>query len=128
MIQVDRVYLALNATETTETKIGTITIPNGVKRIVGIIAAIQQPTATAGELVSGYARLAFSTVSGRFKYNATAVYGPAGTLATNAVVATSATQVADIPVKDNESVDIYMAGDIALTGTCTGICALLMES
>jgi hypothetical protein len=127
-MQADRVYSALNATETTETKIGTITIPaTGINKIIGVCASIQQPTATAGELVSGYVRLAFKTLAGTFKFCATGVGGPAGTLAANVHTIDPKIIPVDINVPANETVDIYMAGDIALTGTCTGICMLLME-
>lgn len=127
-IQGDRVYKALNATETTEEKIGTITIPSqGVRRIIGVQAAVMQPTATAGEMVSGYVRLAFKTVPGTFKFNAQAIFGPAGTLAANASTARVEIIPVDINVPANETVDVYMAADIALTGSGTGYCALLME-
>jgi hypothetical protein len=127
-VQFDRVYLALNATETTETKIGTITIPaTGISKIIAIAAQIQQPTAAAGELVSGYVRLAFKTLAGTFKLAAQAVCGPAGTLAANATSLTPSFVPVDIKVPANETIDIYMAGDIALTGTCTGTCTLVME-
>jgi len=128
MIQGDRVYSALNATETSETTVGTITIPtSGVKRIVGVYGILQQPTATAGETNSGMFRLAFTTVSGKFKYPCTASYGPAGTLAANVNSVDPKIIPVDIPVPPNETVTCYMTGDIALTGTCTGVVGVLME-
>lgn len=128
MLQSDRVYSALNATETTETKVGSITIPPvGVRRIVGISAQLMQPTATAGEQISGYVRLAFKTVSGLFKFSAQAIYGPAGTLAASQHGYVPAIIPVDIPVPANEVVDCYMAADVVLTGTGTGAVSLLME-
>jgi len=128
MLQCDRVYSALNATETTETKVGTITIPPvGVRRIVGICPQLMQPTSTAAEVVSGYVRLSFKTVSGLFKFPAQGVGGPAGTLAANVHTIEPKIIPVDIPVPPNEAVDCYMAADIALTGTASGAVALLME-
>lgn len=126
--QGDRVYLALNATETTETKIGTITVPqSGVRHIIGIYGTLMQPTATAGEQISGYFRLAFKTVPGTFKFPAMGLGGPAGTLASIGNAQQRQIIPVDIPVGPNESVDIYMAADVALTGTGTGEAGLLME-
>ncbi len=126
--QCDRVYSALNAAETTETKVGTITIPAvGVKKIVAISAQLMQPTATAGEQVSGYVRLSFKTVSGSFKFPAQPVLGPAGTLADSGGTHPPAWIPVDIPVPANETVDCYIAADVALTGTGTGAVALIME-
>ncbi len=127
--QGDRVYAALNATETTETLLGTITIPNGVNKITAILAKIMQPTTTVAEQISGYVRLAFSTVAGRFKFPAQPVRGPAGTLADAGNVGPHSWIPVNIPVPQNgsETVAVYMTGDLALTGTCTGEVSLLME-
>lgn len=126
--QGDMVYLALSATETTETLIGTMNIPTaGVRKIVGVYGALMQPTATAGETNSGYFRLQFSTVAGTFKFPATMVYGPAGTLASNAHIGAVQIIPVDIPVPPNESVKGYMTANKALTGTGEGLIGLIME-
>lgn len=126
--QANRVYLATNATETTETLIGTITVPaTGVSRIIGVYGKMMQPTATAGEMVSGHYRLSFSTVSGVFKFPATAVFGPAGTLAANAHVAQPQIIPVNIPVPPNEAIGCYMTADIALTGSGTAEIGVIME-
>jgi hypothetical protein len=128
MIQSDVVYSALNATETTETSVGTITVPTaGVKRIVGVWGALMQPTATAGETVSGYFRLAFTTVSGKFKFPCTPYGGPAGTLAANSASAPYQIIPVDIPVPPNETVSCYMTANKALTGTGEGFMGVLMS-
>lgn len=128
LTQSDLVYAALNATETTETLVGTITVPTaGVKRIVGVYGMIQQPTATAGEVASGNFRLAFKTVSGSFKFPAHVVYGPAGTLAANANQVKPQIIPVNIPVPPNESIACYATGNIALTGTCTAQIGVIFE-
>lgn len=128
MIQADRVYSALNATETSETVIGTITIPTqGVRHIVGVWGKLMQPTATAGEMISGHFRLALTTVSGKFKFPVMCVHGPAGTLAANAHAVPTTIIPVDIPVPANETIACYMTADIALTGTCTGEVGIIME-
>lgn len=126
MIQSDRVYSALNATETTETKLGTITSPTkGVNRIVAVHSCLMQPTGTNGEMVSGYVRLAFKTLSGSFKFPAQV---KAGEGAVGALVGVAPAFIpVDIPFPANETCDIYMAADVALTGTGTGEASLLME-
>ncbi len=126
--QADLVYLALSATETTETLLGTITIPTvGVRRIVGVYGILMQPTATAGETVSGFFRLSFSSVAGKFKFPCTMMFGPAGTLASNATVAAAQIIPVDIPVPANETVSCYMSANKAMTGTGEGVVGLIME-
>lgn len=126
--QADRLYSALNATETTETSLGTITVPSaGVKRIVGVYGQIMQPTSTAGEMISGYFRLAFKTVAGTFKFPAAVIGGAAGTLAANASNQKPLIIPVDIPVPANETITIYMAADVALTGTGTGLAGVIFE-
>jgi hypothetical protein len=126
MIQSDIVYLALGATETTETSLGTITVPNtGVSRIVGIYAK-DTGVATIDEHVDAYIRLQFKTVPGVFKFPAqtsedlhTAV-GPTGTSEPKYIPV-------DIPVPPNEAVQIYMAQFALSTGARFGICGLLFQ-
>ena len=126
--QGDIVYSALNATETTETLVGSITIPTtGVSRIVGIYGCLIQPTATAAESVSGFFRLAFTTVSGKFKFPATPYGGPAGTLASNSASQPYQIIPVNIPVPPNETVSCYMAANKAMTGTGEGLVGLILE-
>jgi hypothetical protein len=123
--QGDIVYSALNATETTETAVGTINLPSaGVQRIVGIYGYLLQPLATSGETVSGYYRLSFKTVPGVFKFPTTNVAGAAAL-----GVFQNAPQVipVNIPVPPNETVVCYMAANKALTGTGEGVVGLIME-
>lgn len=126
--QGDCVYLALNATETTETDLGTITIPaQGVSRIVGVWGELMQPTATAGETCSGFFKLKFKSVPGTFKFPCTQLFGPAGTLASNAHKGAVQIIPVNIPVPGNESVTISMTANKALTGTGEGFAGIIME-
>lgn len=124
--QADRLYLALNATETTETKIGTFTAPStGVSRIIAVQGAIQQPTGTNGELVSGYFKLVPSTTSGTFKFPAQTNIGQGAVGAT--VAGQNSWIPVDIPFPPNEKIDVYMAADVAVTGTATGAVSIIFE-
>jgi len=56
--QADFVELALGATETTETSIGTITIPNTGVRMIRAVYGTANVLTTTAELASGHFRLA----------------------------------------------------------------------
>lgn len=128
LTQGNLVYLALNATETTETQLGTITVPTaGVRRIVGVYGYIMQPTSTAAETVTGYYRLAFTTISGTFKFPASTYGGPAGTLAANAIIGAPQIIPVDIPVPPNETITCYMGANKAMTGTGEGMVGVIFE-
>lgn len=133
MIQSFVTYGALNATETSETKVGsTIQIPpakNGQSnmRIVGVFGQIHQPTATAAEVVSGYFRVAPGQTSGNFQFPAQAIAGPAGTLASTGNTATPQYIPVSIPVVPNDQINIYMTGNAALTGTGAGFVGFLLD-
>ena len=118
----------LGATETTETNLGTITMPaTGVSRIVGVSCSIVIQTGTAAEGSAGEFRLAFKTVSGSFIFPADVFHGPAGTLADQGVVYKPTMLPVDIPVPANETVTCYAALDLAQTGTVHGHVFLIME-
>jgi len=124
--QGDRVYLALNATETTETKIGTITAPtSGVRSIVGVYGTMLQPTGTNAESMSGYYRLSFKTTPGTFKFPLTCIAGQSGS--GGGVSMLRQVIPVGIPFPANETCDIYVAADVALTGTATAEVGLIME-
>jgi hypothetical protein len=125
--QADFVELALGATETTETTLGTISIPvTGVKHIVGIYG-ITSVITTTGESAYGYFRLAFKTVPGVFRFPTTIFSNPAGTLASP--LATGSPQIipVDILVPANESVTCIMALHAVATGACRGMIGLIFE-
>jgi len=127
MIQSDLVMLALGATETTETNLGTITIPSaGVKKIVGVYG-INFGVQTTAESPAGYFRLQFKTVAGTFKFPAQVFEDGAGTLAGGTTELTPKIIPVDIPVPQNETVTCYMAQHIASTGTRNGMVGLIME-
>jgi hypothetical protein len=128
LTQGDVVYSALSATETTETLVGTITIPTkGVSKIVGVYGVIMQPTSTAAETLSGYFVLKMSTVAGRFKFPCSIQLGPAGTLADIGGQYPVQIIPVDIPVPANETVNCYMTANKALTGTGEGMVGLILE-
>lgn len=125
--QADFVELALGATETTETSLGTITIPNtGVTKIVGVYG-IDHGVETTGEECSAYFRLAFKTVSGTFKFPAQVFNAGAGTLVGPASEHTPKIIPVDIPVPPNETITCYMAQFVASTGARRGTVGVIME-
>lgn len=125
--QSDFVELALGATETTETVLGSIAIPvTGVRKIVGIYGVAECIT-TTGEIIAGYFRLAFKTVPGVFKFPATVFSAPAGTLASPGFQFTPQIIPVDIPVPANESVSCSLALNVVATGACRGMVGLIFE-
>lgn len=125
--QSDLVELALGATETTETKLGTISIPNtGVTKIVGVYG-IDHGVETTGEECSGYFRLAFKTVSGTFNFPAQVLNAGAGTLVGPASEHSPKIIPVEIPVPPNETIDCYMAQFVASTGARRGTVGIIME-
>ena len=125
--QCDLVELALGATETVETSIGTINFPSqGVSRIIGVSGTCNALTTTA-EAASGNFRLAFKSVPGTFKFPVTVNQGPAGTLASPGWEAGPRWIPVNIPVPPNEAVQCLMTLNVAQTGACRGQIALLME-
>lgn len=128
LTQGDYAEAALGATETTETNLGTITIPTqGVSRIVGIYGITSIQTTTVAEGVSGHFRLSFSTVAGVFKFPVTIFQGAAGTLADIGPVHAAQIIPVNIPVPSKETVTCYMTLNLAQTGTCRGMVGLIME-
>lgn len=119
---------ALGATETTESNLGTITIPSaGVRAIVGIYGIATIQTTTLAEGTSGHFRLSFKSVPGTFRFPATIFQGAAGTLAD--IGGDHKWQIipVNIPVPPNETVTAYMTLNLAQTGTCRGMVGLIME-
>lgn len=124
--QGDVVYSALNATETTESLVGTITVPTqGVTRIVGVYGVLMQPVQTSGETISGFFRLGFSTVAGKFKFPAQAAGGMVTSANWNSV--DPKIIPVDIPVPAKEDISCYMTANKALTGTGEGMVGLIFE-
>tara|TARA_Y100000310_G_scaffold303899_1_gene342606 strand:+ start:1509 stop:1898 length:390 start_codon:yes stop_codon:yes gene_type:complete len=126
--QADLIDNALGATETTETNLGSITIPTqGISRVVGVYGIATIQTATAGEGTTGFFRLGFSTVAGTFKFPASIFSGPAGTLATTQLPSLAQIIPVNIQVPANETCTLYMTLSLAQTGTCRGMIGLIME-
>lgn len=127
MLQSDLVMLALGATETTETNLGTINIPSaGVSKIVGVYG-INFGVQTTGESAQGYFRLAFKTVAGTFKFPTQTAEDGAGTLAGGGYTVDPKIIPVDIPVPPNETVTVYAAQHIASTGTRNVLAGVLMQ-
>lgn len=125
--QGDFVELALNATETTETTLGTFTIPTaGIKKIVGIYGIAELIT-TTGEVIQGYFRLAFKTIPGVFRFPTTSFSAPAGTLASGLTVGSPQIIPVDIPVPPNETVTCTMALNAVSTGAARGMVGFIFE-
>ncbi len=126
--QADFVELALGTTETTETNLGTITIPTqGIRRIVGVYGIATLQAQTTAEGVCGFFRLAFKSLAGVYRFPAQILAGPAGTLATGGSMWRLSIIPVDIPVPANETVTAYMALNIATASTCRGMVGLIME-
>lgn len=129
--QADYVELALGSTETTETKLGTITMPSGAPtgkfKIIGIYAIIHGVT-TTGEENSGYARLSFGTVSGVYKFPAQVHYAGAGTLVGPPASFEPKIIAVDIDVPANEKLDAYMATFVAATGAIRGMVGIIFRA
>lgn len=125
--QSDFVWAALGATETTETSLGTITIPTaGIKRITGIYGTAMAVTTTA-ENVSGWFRLAFKTIPGVFRFPAQAINAPSGTIATGATTTPTNIIPVNIQVPANETVQAFMGLNALTTGAVTGMVGLIFE-
>lgn len=125
--QGDFVELALGATETTETDLGDIAVPSaGVSRIVGVYGCLEEITTTAEQGV-GYFRLAFKTISGSFRFPASAFHAPAGTLASPGWMYEPKIIPVNIPVPPNETISCYMASFVAATGACRGMVGVIFE-
>ncbi len=121
------VELALGATETTETTLGTITVPSaGVQRIVGVYGVLEEITTTAEQGV-GYFRLGFSTVAGSFKFPCSTFHAPAGTLASPGFQYEPKIIPVNIPVPANETITCYMATFVAATGASRGMVGVIFE-
>lgn len=125
--QADYVELALGATETTETKLGTITVPaSGISRIVGVYGIIHG-VQTTGEENTGYFRLQFGTVPGVFKFPASVFLAGAGTLAGGTAMFEPKVIPVNITVPAKETIDAYVATFVAATGATRGMVGVIME-
>lgn len=125
--QGDWIENALGATETDETNLGDITIPaDKDRRIIGvwcIINGIQ----TTSEYISGVFRLAFGTVSGKFKFPAQTLASGAGTLAGGAVAFEPRIIPVNIPVPAKETITAYVETFQAQTGACRAAVGIIYE-
>lgn len=107
---------SMNSTETTETLIESLVVPQGVKRIVGVAAQILGGTAgeTTLENVGGKFTLKSSDMTGwggdqNFLTGAFSVVSSGGLCQPPYVHPT------DIPVNASAHVDVYATMDLALT-------------
>ena len=127
MLHGDYVEGALGATETTETSLGSITIPSGGPRTIVGMWAIINGIQTTAEYISGTFRLAFSNNAGKFKFPASSLGSGAGTLAGGAVAAEVRILPCNIPVKANEVIDCFATMFQNQTGAMRAAVGILYE-
>ncbi len=112
---------ALGSTETTETTLGTYTVPPvGINRIVGVSGVITEQAQTTSEGTDGQFRLGFDTTNGSFEFPATIFGGSAGTIAGGAASFHPQIIPCDIPVVPGTVITAYAKTFLAQTGTCRG--------
>lgn len=128
MTKGDFVENALGATETTETELGTITVPAGVQRITGIYGDIIIETTTLAEGTVGYFRLDSEDLSlAPAKFPAAIQQGAAGTLVAIGPTQTPHIIPVNIPVSPTSRIKCYAALELAQTGTCRGRVGVIYE-
>lgn len=113
---------ALGATETTETDLGDITVPNGVSRITGISACCAIETGTAGDGALGHSRLSWA--------GAPELDGiPVGIAVMEELGGSFVPQYlpVNIPIKALTTVHCYMTLTVAQGGACYGLISLRFE-
>ena len=107
---------AMNATETTEEKIDSITFDVNATRIVGVGAVITSAGFTADEVVSGYIKISGKNIKNDH-YIPLPMFGEAtpemNIGAKDVIVPT------DIPLDPNTTVDFFVKNLMALTVTPT---------
>jgi len=127
MTQGDFVALDLGSTETTETTLGTITVPSaGISRIVGVYGSCSLGEATLKEGALAHFRLAFKTVPGVYKFPALLCGG--GTTSTgNSIYGDFHIIPVNINVPANETITCYMTLTLAQSGTAHGLVGVIFE-
>ena len=127
MTQGQSVEAALNATETTETSLGNVTVPLGAKKIVGTYGIATVLTTTA-ELASGKFRFVQAAgPGGVHSFPLQVNQGPAGTLASPGFSNEPRIIPVDIPTKENDTIACYAVLDVAQTGTCRARVGFIFE-
>lgn len=113
---------ALGSTETTETNLGTYTIPpTGVSRIIGVYG-INHGVQTTGEECSSYFRIAFGTGPNlSLKFPCQICDAGAGTLAGLGIAFDPKIIPVDIPLQPNDVITAYMTQFVASTGARRGM-------
>jgi len=125
--QGDSIEAALNATETTETSLGNVTVPLGAKTIVGVYGIANVLTTTA-ELASGKFRFVPAAgAGGKFVFPLQVNQGPAGTLASPGFGNVPTIWPVSIPVRENDSLACYAVLDVAQTGACRARVGFVFE-
>lgn len=119
----------LEATETTYKALGDLTVPGGVSKIVGIMAAAIAQTATAGDGGVGVVRLTSENIAqlNPYVFPCAMLHGPAGTLADSGLFAKVPIIPCDIPVDEKDVITVEMKCTIAQGGTCDGIVGFIFE-
>lgn len=116
---------AMNATETTKTKIGSINVPVGAKRLIGV--ALQFLGGTAGlttlENVGGIFSLESTNMTAPWLGNQEFLTGAVAVLTSGVANVPPYIHPCSIPVQSNGTIDIYATMDIATTvnNKCRGM-------
>jgi len=127
----DYVHLDLGATETTETQIGTVTLNQSAKKIVGIAPVLVVETAAAGEGITAYCSADSPDINNLkpLKLPCQVVQGPAGTLADSGVAFSPVFYPVDIAVTGKADITFNVASlGNALTNTCHATIYVCYES
>lgn len=123
--QANLVDAALNATETTETSLGNITVPLGAKKIVGVYGTANVLTTTA-ELASGKFRFTQGQQAGVWTFPLLIHSAPLGATAAPAALGHQIIPV-DIPCRENDTMTFFATLNVAQTGACRAQCGVIFE-
>jgi hypothetical protein len=104
----------MNATETTETKIGSLIVPQGVKRIIGVTPYAHAKGLTTLETVSGIVTLKAGGMTGWIG-DQTFPLPTQNPLTSGTGALNPYTYPVDIPVNPGATLDVYATMDMALT-------------
>lgn len=127
MTQGDSIEAALNATETTETSLGNVTVPLGAKNIVGVYGIGNVLTTTA-EIASGKFRFVQAAgPGGKHIFPLQVNQGPAGTLAAPGWSNKPEIIPVSIACRENDTIACYAVLDVAQTGTCRARVGFIFE-
>lgn len=121
----DRLTATLNTTETTEKSLGTITLPKDAKKIIAVYGyAVSTASGTVDETSSGYFRLTGKNIKNDHYFPISLVFTGDHT---------SQSQMGgfipvNIDVGGNETIEVFMALDMAMSVNQTGVVFVVYEA